>query len=131
MSSRIHRERKAYYDILERTQKGTLDITLWMRWFLDCLGRAFEESAETLATVLHKARFWQRHDPVNLNNRQRLLLNKLLDGFEGKLTSSRWATIAGCSQDTAIRDIQGLIDHGVLEKDPGGGRSTSYSLVDV
>ena len=128
MSSRIRQERDAYYEILERTQKGTLDVTPWMVWFLVCLGRAFEGTEATLATVLHKARFWRKHADVNINDRQRLLLNKILDGFDGKLTSSKWARIAKCSQDTAIRDIKDLVAQGVLEKDAGGGRSTSYSL---
>ena len=128
MSSRIRQERDDYYEILERTQKGMLDVTAWMVWFLVCLGRAFEGTETTLATVLHKARFWQKHAEVNINERQRLLLNKILDGFDGKLTSSKWAKIAKCSQDTAIRDIKDLVSHGVLEKDTGGGRSTSYSL---
>lgn len=128
MSSRIRQERDNYYEILERTQKGTLDITPWMVWFLVCLGRAFEGTEATLATVLHKARFWRKHADVNINDRQRLLLNKILDGFDGKLTSSKWARIAKCSQDTAIRDIKDLVAQGVLEKDAGGGRSTSYSL---
>jgi Fic family protein len=131
MSSQIRQERRAYYDILERTQKGPLDITPWMLWFLDCLGRAFEGTESTLATVLYKAQFWQKYEAVSMNDRQRLLLNNMLDGFEGILTSSKWAKIARCSQDTAIRDIQDLIVHGVLKKDSGGGRSTSYSLVDV
>ena len=96
--------------------------------FLVCLGRAFEGTEATLATVLHKARFWREHADVNINDRQRLLLNKILDGFDGKLTSSKWARIAKCSQDTAIRDIKDLVAQGVLEKDAGGGRSTSYSL---
>lgn len=122
-------ERDAYYEILQRTQKGTLDVTPWMVWFLVCLGRAFEGTEATLATVLHKARFWRKHADVNINDRQRLLLNKILDGFDGKLTSSKWARIAKCSQDTAIRDIKDLVAQGVLEKDAGGGRSTSYSLV--
>ena len=128
MSSRIRQERDAYYEILERTQKGTLDVTPWMVWFLVCLGRAFEGTEATLATVLHKARFWRKHADVNINDRQRLLLNKILDGFDGKLTSSKWARIAKCSQDTAIRDIKDLVAQGVLEKDAGGGRSTSYSV---
>lgn len=128
MSSRIRQERDAYYEILERTQKGTLDVTPWMVWFLVCLGRAFEETEATLAAVLHKAQFWQKHADGNINERQRLLLNKILDGFDGKLTSSKWARIAKCSQDTAIRDIKDLVAQGVLEKDAGGGRSTSYSL---
>ncbi len=128
MSSRIRQERDDYYEILERTQKGTLDVTPWMVWFLVCLGRAFEGTEATLATVLHKARFWQKHSGVDINDRQRLLLNKILEGFDGKLTSSKWAKIAKCSQDTAIRDIKDMVAHGVLEKDAGGGRSTSYSL---
>ncbi len=128
MSSRIRQERDDYYEILERTQKGTLDVTPWMVWFLVCLGRAFEGTEATLATVRQKAQFWQEHADVNINDRQRLLLNKILDGFDGKLTSSKWAKIAKCSQDTAIRDIKDLVAHGVLEKDAGGGRSTSYSL---
>ena len=128
MSSRIRQERDDYYEILERTQKGTLDVTPWMVWFLVCLGRAFEGTEATLATVRQKAQFWQKHADVNINDRQRLLLNKILDGFDGKLTSSKWAKIAKCSQDTAIRDIKDLVAHGVLEKDAGGGRSTSYSL---
>ena len=99
-----------------------------MTWFLVCLGRAFEGTEATLATVLHKARFWQKHAEVDINDRQRLLLNRILDGFDGKLTSSKWAKIAKCSQDTAIRDIKDLVARGVLEKEAGGGRSTSYSL---
>lgn len=131
MSSQIRQERDAYYRILERTQKGTLDVTPWMEWFLVCLGGAFKGTEATLATVLHKARFWQKHAGLKTNDRQRLLLNRMLDGFDGKLTSSKWARIAKCSQDTAIRDIQGLVARGVLKKDPGGGRSTSYSTTEV
>ena len=131
MSWQIRQERDAYYRILEGAQKGRLDVTPWMAWFLVCLGRAFEGTEATLAAVLHKARFWQKHAGVNANNRQRLLLNRMLDGFEGKLTSSKWARIAKCSQDTAIRDIQDLVARGVLKKDPGGGRSTSYSATEV
>ena len=128
MSAQIRIERKNFYDTLERTQKGGLDITPWMEWFFGCLERAFDSTEETLGSVLHKARFWETHAETSLNDRQRLMLNKLLDGFEGKLTSSKWATIAKCSQDTALRDIQDLVNQGVLAKDPGGGRSTSYSL---
>lgn len=131
MSSQIRQERDAYYNILERTQKGTLDVTPWMEWFLVCLGGAFKGTEATLATVLHKARFWQKHAGLKTNDRQRLLLNRILDGFDGKLTSSKWARIAKCSQDTAIRDIQGLVARGALKKDPGGGRSTSYSATEV
>jgi len=128
MSPQIRRERNEYYGILERTQKGTLDITGWMQWFLECLGRAFDATEITLAAVLRKARFWEKHTRDITNDRQRLMINKLLDGFEGKLTTMKWAQIAKCSHDTALRDIQHLIDHGVLKQDPGGGRSTSYSL---
>jgi Fic family protein len=128
MSAQIRIERKTYYDTLEKTQKGGLDITPWLEWFLGCLDRAFDGTEETLASVLRKARFWETHANTSFNDRQRLMLNKLLDGLEGKLTSSKWATIAKCSQDTALRDIQYLVNQGILAKDPGGGRSTSYSL---
>jgi Fic family protein len=128
MSAQILQERTAYYDILERTQHGTLDITPWMQWFLTCLGRAFDRTETTLAAVLRKARFWEAHAPTPLNDRQRPILNVLLDGFSGKLTTTKWATLAKCSHDTALRDIQQLIELGILQKDPGGGRSTSYSL---
>ncbi len=128
MSAQIRIERKTYYDKLERTQKDVLDITPWMEWFLGCLDRAFDSTEETLGSVLHKARFWEMHAGTSLNDLQRMMLNKLLDGFEGKLTSSKWATIAKCSPDTALRDIQDLVNQGILGKDPGGGRSTSYTL---
>jgi Fic family protein len=129
MSAEIGRERSAYYDILERTQKGTLDITGWLDWFLGCLARAIARSEDTLAGVLAKARFWERHAGSALNARQIAVLDRLLDGFEGKLTSSKWASLARCSQDTAHRDILDLVARGILEKDAAGGRSTSYSLV--
>ncbi len=127
MSAQIRLERKSYYDILQSTQQGTLDITPWLIWFIGCLGRAFEAET-TLANVLHKAEFWEAHARATLNERQRLMLNKLLDGFEGKLTSSKWAQLAKASQDTASRDIQDLIERGILVKDSAGGRNTSYSL---
>ena len=130
MSSQIRAERQAYYDILETTQQSDLDITDWMAWFLDCLGRAISGTELTLAAVFRKTRFWEKIAGQTINARQKLMLNKLLDGFEGKLTSTKWATIAKCSQDTAQRDIQGLIDQGMLVKDAAGGRSTSYSLVE-
>ena len=129
MSAQIRAERKAYYDILERTQKSTLDVTDWMEWFLDCLGRAISGTELTLSAVLSKAQFWEKCAGKPISDRQKLMLNKLLDGFDGKLTSTKWATIAKCSQDTAQRDIQGLIDQGILTKDAAGGRSTSYSMV--
>jgi Fic family protein len=128
MSTQIRRENKAYYDILERTQKSTMDVTPWMEWFLDCLGRAIDWAQETLSVVLAKARFWERIKTVQLNDRQRLVINRLLDGFEGKLTTSKYAKLATCSQDTAHPDILGLVDQGVLVQNPEGGRSTSCSL---
>lgn len=128
MSAQIRQERNAYYDILEHTQKRTMDVTRWMEWFLGCLGRAIDGAENTLRVVLSKARFWDRMKDVPLNERQRLILNRLLDGFEGKLTTSKYAALAKCSQDTAHRDILALIDHGALIQNPEGGRSTSYSL---
>ncbi|OGA66707.1 MAG: cell filamentation protein Fic [Betaproteobacteria bacterium RIFCSPLOWO2_12_FULL_68_20] len=129
MSSRIQRERDAYYDVLEGTQKGALDITVWIEWYLGCFSRAIESAGETLGATLRKARFWERHAAAGFNERQRKVLNRLLDGLEGKLTSGKWAKLARCSQDTAYRDILDLVERGVLERNPGGGRSTSYSLV--
>jgi len=128
MSAQIRQERNDYYDILARTQKGTMDVTPWMEWFLGCLGRAIDGAQVTLGTVLEKARFWDRIKNVQLNDRQRLVINRLLDGFEGKLTTSKYAKVAKCSQDTAHRDILALVDEGVLVRNPEGGRSTSYSL---
>src|SRR3972149_4482188 len=127
-SAQIRQERNAYYDKLEKTQKGTLDITDWLEWFLGCLDRAFDGTETTLSVVFRKARFWERHTDTPLNERQRLILNKLLDGFDGNLTPSKWAKLAKCSQDTAHGDILDLVRHGILIKDPAGGRSTSYSL---
>ncbi len=128
MSAQIRTERKTYYDVLERTQKGTLDIMEWLGWFLGCLGRAFEDAEQILGSVLAKARFWETHAGGPFNERQRKVLNLLLDGFEGKLTSSKWATLGKCSQDTASRDIGDLVKRGILVKEAAGGRSTSYSL---
>ena len=128
MSAQIRQERNAYYRILETTQKGTLDVTRWMEWFLGCLGRAIDGAQVLLNAVLRKARFWERIGGVPLNGRQRLVVNRLLDGFEGKLTSSKYAKLAKCSQDTAHRDILALVERGVLARNPEGGRSTSYSL---
>jgi Fic family protein len=128
MSAQIRKERNAYYDILEKTQRGTLDITAWLEWFLDCLDRAFDGAETIVGNVLHKAALWEHYATQALNDRQRLILNRLLDGFEGKLTSSKWAKIAKVSQSTAARDIDDLIERDVLQKDAAGGRSTSYSL---
>ena len=131
MSAQIRLEWKAYYEMLERTQKGSLDVTPWLEWFFACLGRAFNGAEETLAGVLHNARFWEAHGKSALNERQRAMINRLLDVSEGKLTSSKWAALTKSSQDTALRDIDSLVAHGILAKDEGGGRSTSYSLVTV
>ncbi len=129
MSAQIRKEHEAYYETLEWTQKGDLDVTRWQDWFLNCLLRAIEGAQETLSQVLQKARFWERFAKEPLNGRQIKVLNRLLDGFEGKLTTSKWSKIAKCSQDTAYRDILDLIERGALRKEPAGGRSTSYSLV--
>ncbi len=129
MSAQIRIERKGYYEILEQTQKGTLDVTDWVEWFLKCLEQALHAASNNLSSVLIKAKYWELFKTKNLNERQTLMLNKLLDGFEGKLTTTKWAKIAKCSQDTALRDINDLIEQGVLEKEPGGSRSSSYGLV--
>jgi Fic family protein len=146
MSAQIRKERKAYYDVLEKIQKNTydkntgswsvraggFDITPWLEWFLGCLDRALESTETTLADVFRKARFWDVHPAGSINERQRSIINKLFSGrFEGKLTSSKWAKIAKCSQDTAHRDILDLVEKGILAKDAAGGRSTSYSLKDL
>ena len=131
MSAEIREEHAAYYDILERTEKGTMDITPWMDWFLACLGRAIEGAQAILGNVLSKARFWDAMGDSPLNARQRLALNRLLDGFEGKLTTSKWANLAKCSHDTALRDILPLVERGILRRNPEGGRSTSYALAKI
>ena len=128
MSAQIRQERAAYYDILEQTQKGGMDVTPWMAWFLGCLGRAIEGAQSVLGTVLFKARFWESVRDFRLNDRQRLVLNRLLGGFEGKLTTSKWAKLAKCSHDTALRDIAALVQGGILMRNAAGGRSTSYAL---
>lgn len=128
LSAQIQRERKAYYDILERTQKQSMDVTEWLSWFLDVLHRAIDQAQIALDTVLYKSRFWHHWATLPLNARQVKLLNRLLDGFEGKLTTSKWAAIAKCSPDTALRDINELVAHGVLRKSDRGGRSTWYEL---
>lgn len=130
MSAQIRLERSRYYEILEHTQKGDLDITEWLVWFLHCLTSALMATDSTLARVLAKAKFWEQHRSTVLHERQRLLINRLLDGFEGKLNSSKWAKIAKCSADTALRDIQYLMDKGILRKEAAGGRSTSYELAE-
>jgi Fic family protein len=128
MSSQIRLERDDYYRILERSSKETMDITPWMKWFLGCLTRAIESAQTTLSSVIGKSRAWDKLRDVPLNDRQRLIINRLLDGFEGKLTTKKWAAIAKASHDTALRDILQLVDRGILIKNAAGGRSTSYSL---
>jgi Fic family protein len=115
--------------VLEQSQKGTLDITRWIEWYLNCLRHAINASGELLATILVKDRFWNLHKGETLNERQRKVLNRLLDGFEGKLTSSKWARLAKCSQDTAGRDINDLLQRKILAREEAGGRSTSYALI--
>jgi Fic family protein len=128
MSAQIRIERKQYYDILEKTQKGDLNITNWIQWFLQCLINALNSTEEVLVKVLSKGNFWQIHSKTIINERQKKLINKLLDSFDGKLTSSKWAKIAKCSKDTAIRDINDLIEKEILRKEEAGGRSTNYEL---
>lgn len=129
MSSQILTERKAYYAVLEKMQRGDGDLTEWLNWFLTCLERALQATDQTLAKILSKARFWERHATTPLNDRQRSMLNKLQDGFEGKLSSSKWAKITKSSRDTALRDIQDLMEKGILRKEAQGGRSTHYELI--
>lgn len=129
LSAQIQKERQGYYAILEKTQKGTLDITAWLEWFLSCLERSIKSSLGTFKTVLKKGNYWKSFEDIPLNERQRKVINLLLESFEGKLTSSKWAKLTKCSQDTASRDILDLVNKGILQKNPEGGRSTSYSLV--
>ncbi len=128
LSAQVQRDRKTYYDLLERTQSGSMDVTAWLLWFLSCLSSALEQAESVLNEVVAKARFWQRWAGVSLNERQIKLLNRLLDGFEGTLSSGKWATIAKCSPDTALRDITALLELRVLKKSESGGRSTGYRL---
>jgi Fic family protein len=131
LSAQILQERAAYYDVLEMTQKGTLDVTPWMDWFLACLDRAIQGAQHTLAGVLSKASFWKSLEGVSINERQRSMLLRLLEGFKGKLTTSKWATLTKSSQDTALRDILDLVQKGILLKSPEGGRSTSYTIANL
>jgi Fic family protein len=129
MSAQIRKERSAYYEILEKTQRGNMDITPWMEWFLLCLGRAIDNAQTSLQRVFSKAHFWEKFAATPLNERQRSVVNRLLDGFEGKLTTSKYGKLTGCSQDTALRDMLGLVERGILVRGEAGGRSTSYELV--
>ena len=128
LSNQILQERKVYYEILQRVQSSDGNITEWLVWFLNCLYRAMENTDETVKNVLRKAEFWDNHKETELNSRQRLMLNKLFDGFDGKLKTSKWAKITKCSPDTALRDIKDLIDKGILTQEESGGRSTNYTL---
>ena len=129
MASQIMRERNDYYNVLERTGKGTTDVTGWMTWFVDCLGRAIESAENNLSSILARSRFWERIAEVSINERQQKVINLLLGDFKGNLTTSRWARITKCSTDTALRDINALVGQGILARSPEGGRSTNYSLV--
>ena len=129
MSAQIRMERKAYYDALEAAQKGDLDITRWLLWFIECLDRAFDGAEAILADVMRKAQFWKSVDGQSFSDRQRKVINWLLDGFEGKLTNAKWAALTKVSSDTALRDINDLVERNILARNPAGGRSTSYSLV--
>lgn len=130
MSAQIEAERKQYYDILERSQRGRMDITFWLEWFLVCLGRAVDGAESNLASILRKAKLWEQINLEPVNERQRKVINRLLDGFEGKLSTSKYAKLAKCSGDTALRDIKILLDRGILAQEDGGGRSTSYRLTE-
>jgi Fic family protein len=129
MSAQIERERKAYYTALEMQQRDSVDVTAWLEWFLDCLHHAIRQAEDTLSSVLAKARIWERLNLHPVNERQRLVLNRLMDDFKGPLTTAKYVLLAKCSPDTALRDIQALMEHGILVQLPGGGRSTSYRLV--
>lgn len=129
MSAQILREKSGYYNLLESTQKGGLDITSWIKWFLECLYQSMDYTEGTISNVFNRNLFWERHRETILNNRQQYMISSLMDAFYGKLTSSKWAKMTKSSSDTALRDIQDLMNKGILEKEPGGGRSTNYILV--
>jgi Fic family protein len=122
-------ERKHYYAMLQKVQYSKGDITEWMHWFLMCLKNALLSSQASLDMVLKKHEFWKIHEHTELNERQRKMLNKLFENFDGKLKSSKWAKITKCSADTALRDIKDLMDKGILRQEEGGGRSTNYELI--
>lgn len=131
MSSQIEADRKEYYLQLERSQRGDLDITSWLEWFINCMLRALTGTEQKLSTILHKSKIWEIANTTQINERQRKVINRLLDGFEGKLNTSKYAKLAKCSEDTALRDIRILLDHGILLQNAGGGRSTSYALIEL
>lgn len=128
LSAQIMKERNDYYQVLEVSQKGNVDVTGWLEWYLGCFDRALTAAEDLIATALKRDAFWKAHAAAPLNQRQRDMLNRLLDGFVGKLRTSKWAALSNCSQDTAGRDIAELVHLGILVKDEAGGRSTSYSL---
>ena len=130
MSGQIERERKEHYDILESIQKAGLDVTPWLNWILGCLGRAIDGADETLAVVFRRAHVWHYANQYPLNERQRAIINRLLSGFEWKLTSGKYAKLVKCSPDTALRDIRELMEYGILLQGESGGRSTSYALME-
>jgi Fic family protein len=131
LSTQIEAERKDYYQALESSQRGDINITLWLEWFLGCLGRAIQAAEALLSATLRKARIWEVINAQPVNDRQRQVINRLLDGFEGKLTSSKYAKLAKCSPDTALRDIITLVDRGILIRGEAGGRSTGYQLASL
>jgi Fic family protein len=130
MSSQIESERREYYKQLESQQRGDLDITPWLTWFLNCLDRAFDRAETTIESVFYKSRFWEYANRQALNERQRLIIGRMLDDFKGYMNTSKYSKIASCSPDTALRDIRELLNRGVLIQNPAGGRSTSYRLAE-
>lgn len=130
MSAQVRKERKGYYDVLEKTQKETLDITVWLLWFIECLDHAFDASSEILLGIMKKATFWQAHQQTEFNDRQRKMIGTLLDEtLVGKLNNSKWAKMTKVSNDTALRDIQDLVAKNILVREKGGGRNTSYAIL--
>ena len=130
MSAQIESERNKYYDSLKNSQQMTLDITCWLVWFLECLGHAIEGAQDTLTAVLRKARIWEKVNASSINDRQQTIISRLLGDFQGHLNTSKYAKLAKCSTDTALRDIRSLLDKGILIQNPGGGRSTNYRLIE-
>jgi Fic family protein len=131
MSAQVEAERKQYYQNLEICQRGNMDITSWLEWYLGCLGRAIDRAGDTLSGIMRKAKIWERINQIGVNERQRKVINRVLDGFEGKLNSSKYAKLAKCSPDTALRDIHILLERGILTQNGAGGRSTSYELAEL
>ncbi|SEV99733.1 Fic family protein [Chitinophaga sp. YR573] len=131
MSAQIQKERTEYYNILESTQKGSLDITGWLKWFLDCLHRSMDSTDQILGKIMTRTEFWEKHQETQFNVRQLKMVNVLLDDFFGNLNVSKWAKMNNCSTDTALRDINDLVNKNILIKADGGGRNTSYKLKDV